>query len=128
MSETTFENAQAGDNVWSTKHGWGTITCIQNSYDCPLLVKFNENLTLAYSMFGREDSVDNNQTLYWGELKIPERPKHKVKKVIEGWINIYAGSGCSWNLYKTEEIANNEAHPNRLGKALFIRHKYEVEE
>jgi hypothetical protein len=47
-----------------------------------------------------------------------------VKKVDEFWINIYRVD----LKYLTEEEADLSADSDRLGKACFVRHEYEVEE
>lgn len=117
--ETTFENAVVGDKVWDEYYqGYGEIALIHSNL---IEVRFETRVT-AY----HKDGVMRgalHRTLYWGKLVIPERPKRKVKKVIEGWLNIYTE-----NLHPTEEVANMRRIDGRLGKADFIYHEYEVEE
>lgn len=118
--ETTFENAQVGDNVWDEHtQEYGDIYSIQEGI---LHVNF-KNFSKCYTASGKIVGCAI-RTLYWDKLVIPERPKRKVKKVIEGWYNIYPDSG----LYLFESRANKRALPSRLGKAHFIHHEYEVEE
>jgi hypothetical protein len=59
-------------------------------------------------------------------------PKPKVKKVVEGWINVYlyGGPTIGEGIWRTQEEACNVRSCGReyLGGPRFIRHEYEVEE
>lgn len=118
--ETTFENAVVGDKVWDEhRKEYGLISEITNE---EIKVQF-PSITISYYLDGTAISK-YVRTLYWDKLVIPCRPKRKVKKVIEGWYNIYPDRG----LYSLESRADERALPSRLGKAHFIHHEYEVEE
>jgi hypothetical protein len=72
--KNTFENAQAGDRVWSIRRGWGVITHVSTNRIC---VKF-ENLDWDYifTACGKDSAKDLNPTLFWDEVKfdIPQKP------------------------------------------------------
>lgn len=120
-TETTFENAQVGNIVWDEfRQEYGHIYLIHNSILC---VGFKNNISKHYTDSGKEVGYAI-RTLYWDKLILPERPKRKVKKVVEGWTNLYPTN----SLYPSEELADSRALNNRLGKAHFIHHEYEVEE
>ena len=117
--ETTFENAVVGDKVWDEyRKEYGIISEIVNG---EIKVQF-PSLTISYYLDGTALGK-YVRTLYWDKLVIPERPKRKVKKVIEGWVNIYPDV-----IHETESIANINCGHGRLGRAQFIHHEYEVEE
>jgi len=87
MPETTFENAKVGDKVWSCVYGWGEIKTIITEMKYPISVKFKRsNYTISYNWNGIRIPTENC-TLFWDEINMtpPERPKRKVKKVIQGW-------------------------------------------
>ena len=52
-----------------------------------------------------------------------QRRKKKVKKVIEGWVNIYGFGYDQGGLYHTKEEATKERCVGFLGEPLFIRHE-----
>jgi len=75
------------------------------------------------------NSEQKTQTLFWSDPHIipPERPKRMVKKVVEGWVNLYPGNECS-SLHETSIQANISAGSERLGPACKIYHEYLSEE
>ncbi len=64
-------------------------------------------------------------------LTLIERPKKKVKKRIEGWINFYPNNrypnNFSSEIFSTKEAADESAGSARLGEAHHIVHEWEEE-
>lgn len=140
MNETTFENAKQGDRVWSLVFGWGTIIQYDASNNTfPIHIRFDKygNGVYTYSATGLWDNCQQ-RSLFWDEIKItpPPRPKQKVKKVVEGWVNVYPKNYnifhdyfyVSNTLYKTKEDAIKIRNKHAMGDPCFIHHEYEVEE
>jgi hypothetical protein len=126
VMETTFENALIGDHVWSIQYGWGVVEDILLGVQYPIKVNF-PMLATSYSFFspaGRT-TPDTAQTLFWDELILPERPRHKVKKQVGIWLNIYKGGKVS--PYLTESQADLKAVGIRVACVKAIAH-YEIEE
>jgi len=144
MPETTFENAKVGDNVWSIIHGWGKIVeicCDQfpnsRAKRFPIAVQFSHSRETFNTEGKQYDGC--YQCLFWDEVKItpPERPKRKVKKVAEGWINIiksnHPGADALTDnaaVYLDKGWAGRvrSSKVEYLGDPLFIHHEYEIEE
>jgi hypothetical protein len=87
MKTTTFENAQAGDIVYSIVYGWGIVVGIRrppHSFsDFPIVVKFSDDNTHSYTIQGVETHIQN-RTLFWQEIKF-EAPAQPVRiKLING--------------------------------------------
>jgi len=131
MSETTFENAKVGDRVWSSVFGAGIILDNANSKDFPIYVKFS-NFCASFMTDGKRFK-EERRTLFWEEIDMipPERPKRKVKKVIEGWVNIY-GDVTIGNIHPSIEKALFARDSVRgrvaLGDPYFIHHEFLSEE
>ena len=129
-----FRDAKAGDRVWSLQWGWGMVRKIGSSREnYPIDVLFDQrgnNEAFTTAGFWRADNLF--PSLFWDEIQIvaPPKPKRKVKKVIEGWGNVYpAGDGVVVSLHASQQKADREADTaRRLGLAMNFRHEYEVEE
>lgn len=85
-----FDNAKVGDNVWSSKNGWGKITKIDNSKVCGLLevtflISSNGDIRkITYTFDGRESLLDLYPTLFWNEVKLPtEEEDRKPFNLVE---------------------------------------------
>ena len=77
-----FENAEVGNRVWSSKHGWGRITKIDKSKVFNLLVASfllpdNTPIEITYTFDGRESLFDLHPTLFWNEIKLPAEEEDK---------------------------------------------------
>lgn len=78
-----FDNAKVGDNVWSSKKGWGKITKIDKSkvYDLlevTFLISSNEDIEkITYTFDGRESLLDLYPTLFWNEVELPTDEEDK---------------------------------------------------
>jgi len=131
MSETTFESAKVGDWVWSSTQGWGSVIDNHDGTTYPIRVSFNNgNIITTFTTNGMRVESDKYPTLFWDEVKItaPSKPKRMVKRVVEGWVNIYPNNHNSSTLFKTKEIAVNARSRYALGDPFFIHHEYETEE
>mgnify|MGYP001593108670 FL=1 len=135
-----FTDARVGDSAYSTTYGDGTITLINKRDAYPLKVTFQSGYTIFYTLEGYSINNIPIQSLFYSKpiFDLSPPPKRKVKKVIEGWINLY--NEClkngnktmgQWDIgliYNTCVDADREQNPGRLGEAHFIHHEYEVEE
>lgn len=80
--ETTFENAKVGDKVWSIQCGWGRISeILPGGY--PITVEFNPFKCDGFTYCGKFRITDNDQSLFWDEVKIeaPVKPKKKLEQL-----------------------------------------------
>lgn len=68
MTTTTFETAKVGDKVWCTRSGWGEIRGIDSSKTYPIAVYFTSDEFKTYTVDGKYDKEDLNQTLFWAKL------------------------------------------------------------
>lgn len=136
-----FSNVKINDEVFHLRYGKCVVSAVpkkQHDYfniTCiDAIGKFDIRLTVT----GRMNEFDLNPCVFWDEVKIvpPPKPKRKVEKIVEGWINIYPDPmvgtqiNASTNyLYISQEAANNAADTfRRLGEACRIIHKYIIEE
>ena len=62
------------------------------------------------------------------KIEIPPRPRRKVKKPMECWVNFYSDGGS--NTHQTKEEADNYTSKfrSRIGEAVHFVHEFEVEE
>jgi hypothetical protein len=113
--EEMFRGAKVGDKVWDFLFGWGFVIGVDfGDEEYPISVEFNDkeqNIWYSYSGVRIGTGVP---TLFWDEVKFvaPPKPKRKVKKELEGWLNIYYFSGEMFvKCYKTKA----EAEADRYG-------------
>ena len=73
---TTFETARIGDKVWSVERGWGVIRSLDGGEEYPIKVEFQNGRTPYYTLGGKRLTTQENQTLFWDEVKIvaPQKP------------------------------------------------------
>lgn len=119
-----FVDGRVGDPVYDMAYGDGRIVDITLNLDRPLFVKFDSG-SYYFTMAGSTQE-GLNQTLFYSKpiFELPPPPKRKVKKVIEGWENIYKTS--IGGLHPTKAAADTAARClARLGEARFVRHEYE---
>jgi hypothetical protein len=123
--ETTFENARAGDRVWSVGYGWGTVESVSKGV-YPVVVSFDCGIDVTYTFSGMPRS-SGLQTLFWDEVKIeaPPRPRRKVMKTIDGWANVYPNERPM--LHDSKEEADKAATFNRIA-CVKLTGEYTVEE
>lgn len=129
--ESYFADARVGDSVYEMVYGEGRIEGIYNCGGTPVSVMFPGGRRITFTLDGKySDSC--NQTLFYSKpiFELPPPPRRTVKKVVEGWVNIYPQGTLRWTstVYKTEAWADEAAQTDRLGKAHHIRHEYWVEE
>lgn len=124
-----FSYARVGDSVYDMALGVGIIKEIDLNSELPCKVVFDEAADTLYWCFTLGGSCEpgRHQTLFYSKpiFELPPPPKRKVRKVIEGYINIYPARTSG--LYSTKAEADKGAEPfsNRLGEAVFIHHEYE---
>lgn len=132
-----FEGVWIGDKVYSITWGEGNVVAFtkDKDIDYPIVVKFKLKEGLENFTIGGVYNRNCPQSLFWSrpEFKIPGKPKRKVKKIIEGYVNNYPDSiddgfyTVTRRVYSTKEEANTSRLDGRLGEAQFIRHVYEIE-
>jgi hypothetical protein len=81
---TTFENAKAGDKVWSMTKGWGTIAQIEKGFSNPIKVDFDNESFSFFNINGTYFDTDLNQTLFWDEIKFEAPPQPPQTKLVHG--------------------------------------------
>lgn len=119
-----FDGIKVGDQVYDMAHGWGRVNKIESGL---MLVDF---CTMAgwYSPDGSISGGYYRQTIFWDKpvFDPPQRPKRKVKKTIERWVNAYFNGGhyITWD---TKEDADKAARSGRIACVKLIG-EYEVEE
>ena len=127
MNETTFENANVGDLVWSFQLGkWGTILEINNLGEKAIEVNFGPSYphTCFFTLSGSWLEGEN-QVIFWDEIPFvaPPRPPRKVIKKVKRWLYI-----CD----DYEQIFTKEPHLIREGspheRVVLLTGEYEVEE
>ncbi len=81
---TTFETAKAGDKVWASVCGWGTIQEIGDS-EYPIVVYYDNDALECdtYTVDGLMFKNGGLQVLFWDEIKIkaPQKPLPEVAKL-----------------------------------------------
>lgn len=128
MEKPMFADVKVGDRVWSVLCGWGVVVDIDTSH-YPVDVNFDAGSCDCFTFEGKQEIRDTSPALFWDEIKIvpPPRPKRKVTKTLEGWINLYPGGSTSGNLHPTESVADQKADPGRIA-CVHVTGTYEVEE
>ncbi len=127
MIKNDLTGVRVGDKLWDAAEGeWVEVTSI-GSDTYPIVVKNENRHFTACTLSGLVYADSGIPRYYWDEIKIipPPRPKRKVKKTVELWVNIYPNGALPWN---TREDADSTATPDRLGEAHHIIHEYEAEE
>lgn len=73
---TTFEAAQVGDRVWSIERGWGVIQSLGGGETYPIIVEFQNERSLSYTLGGKRLITHDRQTIFWDEIEIeaPQKP------------------------------------------------------
>ena len=88
-----YRDASVGDRVWSPQFGWGTITTLKGNPTYPICVAFDndEDNEITFTQTGKQLVHDINPSLFWNIFTIPSppKPKQKVKRTVDGFINIY---------------------------------------
>ena len=109
-----FEEARVGDRVWSPRFGWGTITEVQENVTYPICVVFDtvEDNETTFTQTGKQLLHDINPSLFWDTFTMPSplKPRQKVKRNVQGLINIYRASGfliTDSTIYSSQSNATN---------------------
>ena len=120
-----FDGILVGDTVYSMGYGEAKVTDIDVAGDS-IRVNTSNGWVFYFTFKGVSTTTNYGlQTVFWSKpvFDLPPPPKRMVKKVVEGWFNIYPTT-----YYESEGAANQGQSKGRLGKAHFIHHEYEVEE
>lgn len=130
-----FSDVEIGNRVFHIAYGWGTVGQISTD---TFKVTFINGAEEWFWFDGKSNRTHYNPSVFWDEIKIvsPPKPKRKVEKTIEGWLNIYPDPMIDKTivasvryLYVSQEIANNVADIfRRLGEACHVTHKYTIGE
>ena len=135
MLPNIFENAKVGDWVFWTTNGWCKILNIKHSERFPVLVEGTDSdgdiIEVRFTLCGRLYTSDKFPTLF-PEDKVPQyyldlcpRPKRKVKKTLEIWVNIFPDGG--FTVYNSKKIVDDLAVSTRIACIKMIG-EYEEEE
>ncbi len=129
-NETTFENAQIGDNAWDNMYGMPCeIYKIEKNTEYPIKTKFRfegakKDICKSFTYDGYENKY-YRRTLFWDKVSepiAPTRPK-KIKKVINAWTNIYPDGSKSF--YESIDAANIGADNSRIA-CVYLTGEYEI--
>lgn len=81
-----FHDAEVGDRVWSSVHGWGEVVGIGNVELMPSIkVRFKLCTACWFTLDGRSN-VTQNRTLFWDEILMVPPPKPKKKVKVRQWV------------------------------------------
>ncbi len=109
-----FSNAKVGDKVWSIQCGDCVISKIRDGM-FPIITTGDSTIEfLWYTINGNFRPTDKYPSLYWNNPNIiaPPAPMKNVKKIIEGWLNIYENGKVYF--YKSKPEADKAATPFRI--------------
>lgn len=132
-----FDGIKVGDRVYDMRFGWGEVVGYYTQLIYKIEVIFDMGRQVDFTMDGQYMD-DNYQTLFWDKPEFipPPRPKRKVKKTIEQWVNVHHANGktkfsCACDT-KEEADAFEEANIrnglNRRIACVKLTGEYEVEE
>ena len=118
-----FDGIQVGDSVYrlNSSEKVRVIAVNDDFFGCDDRWEYNIQGEIRHS-------EELGQVVFWRPvfIDLPPRPKRKVKKVLDCWVNLYPG-GLATNWPK-KETADNHGSKHRLGEAVHIIHEYEEEE
>lgn len=142
--ENDFSAVKVNDRVFHVRYGWYVVRATPKTNNSYFEITVTDNLgnfTIKFTRTGRMDESDLNPSVFWDEIKIvpPSKPKRKVERAVEGWLNIYLNDTAGVDnlfttvcgLYKSRELADLHTHAyakQRLGDAYHLLHLYTVEE
>ena len=66
-----FSEIKLGDKVWCVANGWGIILGTKEPNQLPLMVDFGK-YQLFYTIDGKRNENDKQQSLFWNEFNIPK--------------------------------------------------------
>lgn len=119
-----FKDAKVGDKLYSLLYGWVTVKKLLDR--CIVCTIDSAGNTRDWKYDGRYMLVGDTQDLYWGKPEIiaPPKPRRKVTKIIERWVNVYK-SGIT--IHDNKETADDSAGRDRIA-CCKLTGSYEVEE
>ncbi len=124
-----FDGITVGTKVYDREGGEWEVIGVPSLYFVAAL-KNGKSFNIKYDgfLFGFESL---GQQFFWSppqQIEVPPRPKRMVRKVVEGWINIYPGivnNFAASSVYPTKKAANDGATSDRIGQPYFLHHEYE---
>jgi len=119
-----FRNARVGDKVWGCPYGWGRIKALDKDLMYALEVSFDEGESDTYTISGKCNPVDKHPSLFWDEIRIPERPLRIVKKTAIVYVNVYSDEIVP---HASQEEAEIGAGNDRI-TCIELTGTYEIEE
>lgn len=124
-----FRDAKVGDKCWTIQLGDATIIGINRNSSYPIRAGNEYGVSEDYTFCGKLWVKNIHPSAFWSNPNIqpPPRPKRKVKKVVEGWVNVYPDYVVG-GIYGSKFIAVELGGSNVIGDPFFIHHEYEVEE
>jgi hypothetical protein len=132
-----FRDAKVGDKVWRpTSNGngeWGEISKVHSISEAThgIYVRFDGG-ERSFTARGCEIGFDGFPAIFWAPVQLPPlptRPKRKVKKTVEGWLNVYVNP--YWNAcfhLERDEADRNQIGCNKRIACVHVTGEYEVEE
>lgn len=129
-----FSNVEYRDKVFSVLNGWGEVKRIDDRDVYCIRIDFENRQSIWIDVNGYTSKADVNPSVFWDEVVIvpPPKPKRKVEKIIEKWLNFYFTDDnrkTYSHSYETKEKADEMCDKKtRLGEACHVIHKYTVEE
>ncbi|MGL6121013.1 MAG: hypothetical protein ACRC0V_10950 [Fusobacteriaceae bacterium] len=89
------------DKVWDVRHGWGTVTKIEESGRRPVMVGFNDG-TDFYTKEGKSSVYDNSRCLLFDELHPTKKSLSRSKQRVE-CDQLYYFVNCTGEINSTTE-------------------------
>lgn len=125
-----FKDARVGDKVWSPRWGDGEIVEIDYIHNGLYVLSVRFDLQHEYHNFtleGKWDTSDKFPLLFWAGTKIipADRPKRKVKKTRNKYVNIYPVGEV---LYNAAKDAKDFVWPGALAIAVPVTIEFGMEE
>lgn len=125
-----FRDAKVGDKVWrpvkdNPEGEWGEITGIDEMSLYPIRA-FGQGFTWD-GYFYHSVQIPS---IFWGPVQLPQlptRPKRKVKKTVEGWVNVYPDDDPCFHLTR-EGADRGQFRTTKRIACVHLTGEYEVEE
>lgn len=128
MSDTNdFSSVKVGDKLWSIQ--LGECEVMGANYNHVVVKRVSSTVDLCYELDGKHLKGDAHQSLFWfkPEIIAPPRPKRKVTKTLERWVNVYPGDLSGIRLHRSESDALCNALDGAIA-TVRVTGTYEVEE
>lgn len=135
MNDFIKEGLKVGDTLYTLFYGYAEVVEINTSPDRLYQIKLKSGCctNIWITRDGKMTSTHVEQSVFWSkpEIVAPPRPKRKVIKTIEGFVNIYNQGKPKLDyaiLYKKQGLALKYIANNNIVAAARATLTYEVEE